>query len=188
MRQSPMLKLLRPGLLACLAISLVGLSLTPAAIAGEASTIVHRCTHGESLAGFSQQAYRKALRELPTEVSEYTDCGELIHKAQLAGAGHHGGGLTGGGGGPSGASPSSAIPLPLSPTEQRAVQSAHHQGAAPVPIGGQAVTPGTVHANIASAVSSLPNPLLALLAFTLAFVVILLSANLRDRVRTHRSS
>ena len=53
--------------------------------------IIERCTHGESLGGFSQQAYRRALKELPTEVEEYSDCANLIRRAQLAASGRGGG-------------------------------------------------------------------------------------------------
>ena len=54
--------------------------------------IIERCTHGQSLSGFSQQDYRRALQELPTEVEEYSDCANLIRRAQLAAAGGGGGG------------------------------------------------------------------------------------------------
>ena len=153
----------------------------PGAHASEASQIIHRCANGESLTGFSQKAYRKALHELQSVAREYSDCEELIHKAQLANAGHHGGGL----GGPSG-SGGGSTPLALSPGEQRAVQSAH-RGAAPVALGNKLVTPGTVHVNLSSALNSLPTPLLAMLAFLLAAAASLLGGDLRNRVRARRS-
>ena len=33
-----------------------------------------RCTHGESLSGFTQQDYSKALKELETSLEEYSGC------------------------------------------------------------------------------------------------------------------
>jgi hypothetical protein len=51
------------------------------ASADEASTIIERCTHGESLAGFSTAAYMTALQELPAAVKEYTNCEALIREA-----------------------------------------------------------------------------------------------------------
>ena len=54
-------------------------------------TIIIRCTHGESLSGFSQAAYHQALQELPTEVEEYSPCGNEIRHAQLAAAAGVGG-------------------------------------------------------------------------------------------------
>jgi hypothetical protein len=53
-----------------------------AADADEASTIIERCTHGQSLTGFSPAAYTTALQELSPEVREYTNCEELIRAAE----------------------------------------------------------------------------------------------------------
>ena len=70
-------------------------SRSPASRAGASADIgtkiIERCTHGQSLSGFSQQDYRRALKELPTEVEEYSDCANLIRRAQLAAAGGGGG-------------------------------------------------------------------------------------------------
>ena len=49
--------------------------------------IILRCTHGESLRGFTQKDYNKALKELETSLEEYSGCASLIHQAQLAAAG-----------------------------------------------------------------------------------------------------
>src|SRR5437016_14435265 len=75
------------------------------------ATIIQRCTHGQSLSGFSQQDYRRALQELPTEVEEYSDCANLIRRAQLAAAGGRGAGSSGEG----------ASAIPLSPSERPAL-------------------------------------------------------------------
>ena len=56
----------------------------PSAHADVGATIIERCTHGQSIAGFSQQDYERALQELPKEVEEYSNCGSLIRQAQLA--------------------------------------------------------------------------------------------------------
>ena len=70
------------------------LSIASPAAADVGQTIINRCTHGQSLSGFTQQAYRQALQELPTEVEEYSDCANLIRRAQLAAAGGSSGGGT----------------------------------------------------------------------------------------------
>ena len=68
-----------------LAAALLVLASPPSARADVGATIIERCTHGQSLAGFSQQDYQRALEELPAAVAEYTDCGNLIRQAaQLA--------------------------------------------------------------------------------------------------------
>jgi hypothetical protein len=154
------------------------LSIVAPADADVGASIIERCTHGQSLSGFSQQAYRRALQELPTEVEEYSDCANLIRKAQLAAAGGQGGGGAGGGG---------AGGIPLTPAERGALAHASKAGGVPVQVGGQAVRPGVVHADIASALSSLPTPLLATLAFLLACAALVAGRSFRNRVRTHRS-
>jgi Tfp pilus assembly protein FimV len=166
-----------------LALALMAWPAVPLAHADVGTKIIERCTHGQSIAGFSQQDYRRALEETTAEVNEYSDCVNLIHKAQLAAAGR--GGASGGGTGTGGGGLTANV-APPTPAEQRALQAAHSSGATPVKVGGQTVAPGVVHANIASAVSSLPTPLLALLAFLLAGALSILARAIRERVSTHR--
>jgi hypothetical protein len=128
-----------------------------AARADEASTIIERCTHGQSLGGFSRGAYRKALRELPTDVSEYSDCEELIRKAALAAGGGIGGGPGSGG-----------YVAPPTPAEQETLTRAAHSPPPAVKVGNDSVQPGVVPVNLASALNSLPAPLMALLAALVA--------------------
>ena len=68
-----------------LAAALLVLASPPSAHADVGATIIERCTHGQSIAGFSQQDYERALQELPKEVEEYSNCGSLIRQAQLSG-------------------------------------------------------------------------------------------------------
>jgi hypothetical protein len=152
------------------------ISAAASARADVGTTIINRCTHGQSVSGFSQQDYRRALQELPTEVEEYSDCANLIRKAQLAAAG---GGASGAGTG--------AVATPLTPAERSALRRVPQTGAAPLVVGGEIIRPGVVHADIASALSSLPDPLLALLAFLLACALALAGRALRNRVLIHRS-
>jgi hypothetical protein len=173
----------RRTLTTLLALAVASVSAAPAS-ADVGTQIIERCTHGQSIAGFSQQDYRRALQETTAEVNEYSDCVNLIHKAQLAAAGHGGAGGSGGAGQSAGLTAN--VPPPT-PAEQQALQAAHSSGATPVPVGGQSVKPGVVvHANIASAVNSLPTPLLALLAFLLVGALSILARTVRERVRTHR--
>jgi hypothetical protein len=165
-----------------LILTLLALSwLTAGARADIGEKIIERCTHGKSVAGFSQQAYRRALQELPTEVEEYSDCGNLIRRAQLAAAGGRGGSAGGGGGGPA------ATATPLSQAERAALANVPRTGATPQRLGSGTVVPGVVHANVASAFSSLPDPLLAILAFLLACAAALGGRAIRNGVRAYRS-
>jgi hypothetical protein len=156
-------------------------SLTASAGADIGTKIIERCTHGQSISGFSQQAYRRAIAELPTEVEEYSDCANLIRHAQLAATGKGGSGGQGGGSG------QSLTPTPLTESERKALTAVPKSGSGPLRIGGHEVHPGVVHANITSAFSSLPDPLLALLAFLLACALALGGRSIGKAVRDHRA-
>jgi len=147
------------------------------------ATIINRCTHGQSLSGFSQQAYRRALQELPADVEEYSDCASMIRRAQLAAAG--GASSRSGSAGTGAPAPT---PTPLTPAERNAISRLPRTGASPLRVGNDVVHPGVVHANISSAFSSLPSPLLAILALALACALAFGGRALRDRVRARRPS
>jgi hypothetical protein len=164
----------RPALLAAL-LAVTVLSIAPSAMADIGETIIQRCTHGQSLSGFSQSAYSRALKELSADAEEYTDCSQLIRQAQAAAAGGRGG-----------ATPT-PVALLATPSEQRAIAHAARAGSEPVRLDGQVIHPGVVHASIASALSSLPTPLLAILAFLLAGLLAVAGGAVRNRVRAGRS-
>jgi hypothetical protein len=151
--------------------------------ANTAEKIVDRCTHGESLGGFSQKAYSEALQDLSAGTEEYSNCAQLIRQAQLAaaGTGH------GAGSGTGATTTPSATAVTPTPAEQRAISRAPSAGAAPVQVGGQTIHPGVVHVNVASALSSLPTPLLATLAFLLLCLLLVAGSGVRNRIRAHRS-
>ncbi len=138
--------------------------------------IVLRCTHGQSLSGFSQSAYRQALKELSADSLEYSPCGQQIRQAQLAALGAHRSGAT--------SAPTTAIAV--SPREATALQHAQQSGSGPVAVGGQVISPGVVHANLSSAVSTLPDPVLAVLALMLAVLVALVVSFARRRLGARR--
>jgi hypothetical protein len=141
-------------------------------------TIILRCTHGQSLSGFSQQAYSEALKDLTADAREYTECGSLIRQAQLAAASGHGG-----------SAGTAAAVLPITPTasEQRAIARASHAGPNPIRVGSALVHPGVVHANIASAFSALPTPLLAIVIFLIACLLLIAGGAVRNHLRARRS-
>jgi hypothetical protein len=169
---------------------LLTLSASPPARADTASKILSACGRGQVPSGYTQQGYKSALKKMSTFLSEYTNCEELIHKAQLAAVGGSSRGSSGGSGGSGlGASGSPAAPVaPPTPTEQRSLEHAHHSGSAPVRVGGQVISPGVVHANVASAFSSLPTPLLAVLGFLIISALLTLGFLLRRHVGARRSN
>jgi hypothetical protein len=148
--------------------------------ANQATKVLEACSNGTEPTGYSQQAYNKALKEMEPELSEYTDCPDLIHKAQLAGAA----GSRGGPGGSSGSEGGAAGAVaPPTADEQRTLEGAGRTSSPPVQLDGSLVRPGVVNADIASAVNTLPAPLLALLALLLASALLLLARAVRDRLR-----
>jgi len=157
-------------------LALALLAAAPPAGADVGETIIQRCTHGQSLAGFSPSDYGRALKELSADAEEYTDCAQLIRQAQLAAASGRGA-----------AGAAAPVPLATTPAEQQAIAHAARSGSAPVRIGGKDVHPGVVHANIASAFSTLPTPLIALTAFLIACLLAFLGGVLRERIRARRS-
>jgi hypothetical protein len=167
----------RPALLVAL-VAAAALALSPAASADVGETIIQRCTHGQSLAGFSPRAYNRALKELSADAEEYTDCAALIRQAQLAAASHN---STGGLGEAAG-----AIATTATPKEQRAVAHAAKAGSKPLSLEGEIVHPGVVHASVASALSTLPVPLLAMLALMLAGLLTAAGSSVRKRFRAGR--
>jgi hypothetical protein len=183
------MRIVHPTRLLALAVAFLSMALSLVAIVVPAQAdvgekIILRCTHGESLSGFTQKDYEKALKELETSLEEYSGCASLIHQAQRAAAGSRGG--SGGGGGTgSTATGATTAAATATPAERSNLNRAPRTGAAPLQLGGQVVHPGVVHVDIASALSSLPTPLLAVLLFLLACAVALAGGVLRNRVRHH---
>ncbi len=156
--------------------SAIGAAAAAAESVGE--KIVEKCGHHESLAGYTQSQYEEALKDMSTATNQYSTCESEIRQAQLAAA-------TGGNGGGEAAALGST-PLPLTSTEQKAVQSAHRHGAVPVQVGAEPIRPGVVKADIASAVNALPHSLFALLALLAAAAVTLAGWEVRKRVLAGR--
>jgi hypothetical protein len=153
------------------------LAAAPPAGASQATRILEACSNGTLPTGYSQQAYSQAIKQMEPEQAEYTDCPDLIHKAQLAGS--HSASSAGGSSG----SATAAAVAPPTPTEQHTLEGIPHASAPQVHVGGEVIHPGVVHVDIASALSSLPGPLLALLAFLLVCALLLVGRVVRDRVR-----
>jgi hypothetical protein len=161
-------------------VALAMLALASTATANVAQTIVDKCGHHEPFSGYSQKDYREALKQMTTTGSQYGTCEEEIRKAEEAAAG--------GGVGAAAGTPGANVATPLTPAEQHAVQSAHRNGSTPVQVGNVPVRPGVVHADIASAVNTLPHSLFAVLAFMAAAALALATGEVLKRVRSRRDS
>jgi hypothetical protein len=159
-----------------LSVALLLASAVPAS-ASVGETIILRCTHGQTLGGFSQQAYGEALADLNAVTEEYSECASLIRQAQLAAALGRGG--SGGG--------ASVVPIVPTPAEKLAIEHVVHSTPAPVLVGNEVVRPGVVRASIASSLSSLPRPLLALISLLLACLLVVGGGAARNRLRAQRN-
>jgi hypothetical protein len=170
-----------PGLAlaACLlAAALLGALARPAPARAESvgERIILRCTHGESLAGFSQRDYQQALEELSGDAEEYSPCGQQIRQAEIAAAAHAGGA----------AAEAAPVALAAAPAELNSLADAKKKGPGPVVVGGEVIHPGVVHATVGSAFSTLPAPLLAVLALMIAGALVAGALYLRRRVSSRR--
>jgi hypothetical protein len=164
------------------ALTLLALTGVAPAQADIGETIILRCTHRESLSGFTQAQYRKALRELGADAEEYSDCSSLIRRAQVAAASHHGGS---GGSGSSGAAEAASTPIEATPEETQALANASRVRPGALAVGDRSVRPGVIHA---ASVSSMPKPLLATIAFMLAGLLALGARGLRNIIRDGRTA
>ena len=161
------------------------LLLAPAtALADNHKQLYRDCQDGHIDGKYTQREYQEALANIPADVDEYTDCRDVIHRAQLQAAGGHGGGsASGGGGGATGGGGSGSAgsggggssgstsggtrvdPLAnATPAEREALANAGVTGGKPVKIAGQTITPGALgFRNLRSGDNNLPTPLLVLL-------------------------
>jgi hypothetical protein len=166
---------------------------------------------------YSQATYRTALKQLPADSDQYTACRDVINRARLAaldrqssnsGSGNSSGSsgaATGGGGGGggtgSGGGAGTTTKLPscngckgsgtlldtATPDERKGVQEAQRNGAQPVRVGGQLLTPGAV-GSLSSDSQTLPSSLIVLLAALGACLLALAGVTGWNRVRTRRTA
>jgi hypothetical protein len=146
--------------------AVLGCLLVPAAAWASGDAVIKDCTDDGVIQGhYSQQDYKDALNNLPTDVDEYTDCRDVIKRAQLGGTGGSGGPGAPGGGGTAGGTPAGGDPLAnATPAERAALARAQAGGAnGPVNIGGKLVQPGKLGFGGLGSPTTLPNSLIAVL-------------------------
>ena len=172
-----MTRRLVPTLLALAALA------APTAAQASGAAVIRDCgDDGKLSKKYSQKEYRDALRDLPTDVDEYTDCRDVIRDARLANAGGGGGGGTSDGGTGSGGAATGGVDDPTagagglltdplkdaSAAERDAVTRAVAGGARPVTIDGQVVRPGQVGLGSLSGGGDVPAPLIGVLVLLAA--------------------
>jgi hypothetical protein len=144
--------------------AVLGCLLLPAAAWASGDAVIKDCTDDGVIQGhYSQQDYKNALNNLPTDVDEYTDCRDVIKRAQTGTGGGSGGPGTPGGTGTG--TPAGGDPLAnASPAERAALAKAQAGGASkPVRIGGKLVQPGKLGFGGLGSPTTLPASLIAVL-------------------------
>jgi hypothetical protein len=141
---------------------------------------------------YSQSDLADAISNLPADVDEYSDCRDILRRAQLGGGsssgggasgggastgggttggGSTGGGATGGGSADTGTAAAGPAADPLqgaTDAERAAFQKAIANGDAPVKLDGRPISPGTLGGAKTNGFADLPVPLLAILALLAA--------------------
>jgi hypothetical protein len=174
--------------------AVLGCLLLPAAAWASGDAVIKDCTDDGAIQGhYSQKDYRDALNNLPTDVDEYTDCRDVINRAQVGGTGGTGGsGGSGGTGGAAGGTTAPANGDPLSgatSAERKAVGDAGAGGASkPISIGGQMVQPGKLGFGGLGSPTTLPASLIAVLVALALAAGAAAGTYVRNRVVARRSA
>jgi hypothetical protein len=180
--------------------ALAALLVPTVANAATSNQILRDCQDDGVLEGhYSAADLRKALRHIPSDVAEYTNCEDVLSRAADAAAasahsggrpgghGAGGGGGTGGGGTPSGggtASPQGPV-SPSTPQDTRALQAAASSGPPrPVDVHGRRVASGFA-ADVGR--NPLPSSLLTVLILIGAAVLTAAAPLVRRVLSRHRS-
>jgi hypothetical protein len=148
--------------------------LAPTAALASGADVITDCTDDGRLSKkYTQKEYSAALGDIPTDVDEYTDCRDVIRRAQLGDTSGTGssdsstsvGAVPGAGGGPGGTAGGAVIdPLAgATPQERAAIEKARSGGSKPVKIAGRLVQPGHLGFSSLSSIDTLPTPLLLVL-------------------------
>ena len=120
------------------------------ASAASRDEIIGDCADDGQLQGkYKPSELRDARKNLPSDVAEYTDCADVLRRAELGDGGSAGGGTGSSGGGAfpgstgnSGSGGSGPILTPENDAELASLAKAQTEGAAPVEVNGETITPG----------------------------------------------
>ncbi len=208
---SPLSRLVSHRLLLALGVSA---ALLPATAAAAGNPVIRDCTDDGRLSKkYTAQQYSDALKNIPTDVDEYTDCRDVIRREQLKNAGGSnsnatngnsssggatgtggGGGSTGGGSSDAGSGGSSAGTADealqsASAAEKAAIDEARDAGVAtPIQVGNESLTPEQLKATDLGDLSTVPTPLLIVLGLLVLATISGAGTAILSRVRARRSS
>jgi hypothetical protein len=179
--------------------TLLALLTSGVAIADAAGrTVLDDCTDDERMSKtYSQKDYRDALDQLAADTDQYGNCRDVIRRAMLAAAGARkpggatkgsgGDGSSSGDGGAIGSAPAQEQLSTATPKERGAVERARNDSGPPSSVTSATVDPaeaGRVPAT--SQASSLPTPIVVLLALLLAGLLAIGVVRIRSLVHARR--
>lgn len=188
--------------LALLALLLACLAAAPApadaASRDKIDKIINDCLDDGVLQGsYTPGELRDVRQNLPSDVAEYSDCSDVLRRAEIPDRPSSGGGGTGsaqtpGGGFGAGATDGGAPPAPAlvrpEPSDKPALQRARKAGAQPVTLGATGLVPKAA-VRLDTGANGLPGTLLAaLIVLGLAATALALPAvrRLPERIRSRR--
>jgi hypothetical protein len=152
--------MLRLVLAACSAAALL---VAPPAHAATPTQILRDCEDDSVLQGdYSTEDLRRALRSIPTDLDQYTDCRDVLARASASEVAGGGGG--GGGTGAGGAGGSTRLPVPETEEDRAALQTSISSGHRAQEVGGERIIPGSAGFAAGAARNGLPSSLVAVLA------------------------
>jgi hypothetical protein len=151
---------------------LLALVLASPASAASRGQIIRDCADDGQLQGhYSQSDLRDARQNLPSDVAEYTDCADVLRRAELpdrnSSSGGNAGGVAAGGGSGSASGGNGGGGTPLTPTtdaDRAELAKAASSGAAPVDVGGRSIVPGAAGLGGDAVRNGLPVALIVALA------------------------
>ena len=145
------------------------LALAPSAMAASRNQIIKDCADDGQLEGhYSQSELRDARQHMPSDVAEYTDCADVLRRAELPDGGSSGGaGGSAGGGGAAAAAAAGAGGSKLltasTDADREALKKAATTGGQPIKVNGENIVPGATGLHTSAGRSSIPGTLLAAL-------------------------
>ena len=129
---------------------LLALTIASPALAASRGKIIRDCADDGQLQGsYTQSELRDARQNLPSDVAEYTDCADVLRRAELPDRGSAGGGAggsaggAGGSGGAAGGGGAGGGPLtPETDADRAELARAAKSGGDAVDVGGASIVPG----------------------------------------------
>jgi hypothetical protein len=150
---------------------LCGALFAPVGAQAASDPVLKDCADGRIDGHYTQGQYKKALSDIPTDVDEYTDCRDLIRRAQLhdASGGKSGNDDQFGGIASDGASDDDggidALLASANPDEKAALEAVKNgtDGGGAISVGGRKVTPGAANFTSEDVRNDLPPAVVATL-------------------------